>query len=367
MRLRGLITTILLFCLVFAAEAKPFRRVLIMAGGGLSLATYSSVIEHLEMYGKKPDVIIATCGSSMSALIASSFKTRDAHMNFVTSNEFHRLMRTPRVVMKNALEVKNLIAPVKPSLVEDMFENYILEAPQTLSFTGALSRFPTSGTRLIFGAARARHKPGQKIQGSETLFEETYFTDAGTAQYLRGQKSAIARNFPRSRVADYITVKTGVSPAQAARASISDPVLINPGKIGDSYYFTGGMNLYPIELAKSLGDEVWVTYPLKFPQYQSDIAVHSFGFSVLERQEQVSRMSGVRWIDMHGKDDSFNPEPFLLLRIKSGVPGIYSSFKSKIKQQWNFGWRRAYEAVTQYDPRNPTAHISKTFDEQKGH
>jgi hypothetical protein len=367
MNFRGRISvTFLLLVLSFQLSAKPFRRVLVLAGGSLSTATYTSIAEHMKMYGKKPDAIIATCGSSIASVIYSSFENnREGQLRFLESSTFQNLLLSARVVMTDVFEIKKMIDPVTPKILETMFDQYILEAPTDIRLPEAIDEFPTRGTRLIIGAGRILFQPGRGVPNSKYLFQETYFTDSNTAKYLRGKNSAIAKMYPNSRVMPTIGVKTGVDPMLAARASISDPILINPGIVDGSYYLTGGINLYPIEMAKELADEVYVTYPLKFKQYQSDIVVNSFGYSALDRQKKVSEMTGVHWIDLTGRDESFEPSAFMLFTVKSGVPKNPSTFARKTEGMWNFGWRKAYEAVTQEDPKNPTKHIKKLLKDQK--
>ncbi|MGZ3743093.1 MAG: hypothetical protein ACXWRA_04460, partial [Pseudobdellovibrionaceae bacterium] len=72
MRILGLI-----FCigLAFHTEflwAKPFKRVLVISGGGLNPGLALGIIAGVQEKGWRPDLIIATCGAGLGAAINNS-------------------------------------------------------------------------------------------------------------------------------------------------------------------------------------------------------------------------------------------------------------------------------------------------------
>ncbi|NCN27499.1 hypothetical protein GW915_07980 [bacterium] len=356
---------IVLFISFFAtslSDAKPFKRALILAGGGLAPITYASIAKHIEDLGWKPDLIIATCGSSLSVNALMGHPNRNDLNEFFLSREFHDFMRIPEISLKSAFEVNKLISPVTSELNSTMFEKYILDAPDNVFMKNAPGKFPTQGTRYIIVAGKTLFGPQSNYEAMRVRFRETYFTDSKTAQYLRGRKSAIALQYPNSFIDRNVEVRTDISPMEAARASISDPVLMRPAFIDGDYYITGGINLYPIELAKDLADEVMVTYPLRFPQYMSDIVQETYGYSALDRQAHVSKQN-VNWVDVHGKNNGFNPH-LILFKLVEGVPSNYYLYKRTAKAEWNFGLERAREALNARQSGKQLSNIRKTVDKQ---
>lgn len=344
--------------------AKPFKRALVLAGGGLAPISYASIAKHLEYYGWKPDVIITTCGSSLSSSALMAYPDREQLYNFFLSKDFHSFMRTPELKLRSAFEIQKFLNPVTEQLNMTMFTDYIMDIPNQVEMRGAKTHFPQSGTRYIMIAGKALFSPGENFEALRYRYKETYFTDSSTAAILRGRRSAVAKQFPKSYIDPYVEVRTDFEPLEAARASISDPLLINPAEFDGEHFLTGGINLYPIELAKDIADEIMVTYPLKFPDYMSEIVEKTYGYSALKRQEWVSQQTGFNWIDVYGKNNGFSPE-LVFLKVYEGVPKNFFMYRKIAKMEWEFGQERAAQALNAKANNNRLGNIHKLFPKQK--
>ena len=155
------------------------------------------------------------------------------------------------------------------------------------------------------------------------------------------------KNFPNAPIHPWTTTRTGVSTIQAARASIADPYLLNPAKIGNDYYFAGAMDLFPIETAKSIACDVTSTAPSGKYSMMEDLAVkRGFGFSQQERAEQLPKYKDVNWIRTVGATKYAMDPDVDGMEMVNKIPQRYEDFKALIEKQYEFGYQRAMETYS---------------------
>src|SRR5690606_38090066 len=91
------------------AEAKPFKKALIIAGGGLSPGTGLGIIAGAQAAGFNPDIVILTCGASITASLYSGYGSIQSALDFAKSTDHQRIIREtlkidsrygPSVIMK---------------------------------------------------------------------------------------------------------------------------------------------------------------------------------------------------------------------------------------------------------------------------
>ena len=339
-------------------EAKPqacnkkFKKALIISGGGISPGVALGLIAGARAAGQKPDVILATCGGSIGASIANAYPNPQDAKKFVMSREFHKYLKEyTHVGRTNAAQIGLKLgeAAVNKGDVPDIFDRNVIDVPTSFPrmLPNQTFRSGKDDTRLITVAARANYKPGDvknPIAG-QTLYEQTFFTDKDTAKALKGMPASMKSNFPDSPIHPWTTTRTDASTIQAMRASISDPYLINPGKIGKDYYFGGAMDLYPIETAQKIACETLATTPSVALNGLEDMAVkRGFGFSQTERVAQLKGYKGVRWAQMKGAED-LNMDPDTSgIDFVSKIPDDYNEYAAAIEKQYEFGYQQAMAA-----------------------
>ena len=103
-------------------------------------------------------------------------------------------------------------------------------------------------------------------ENSRPLYQEVVFTDPQTADEIKRvkyEKSPIAKMFPKAPIHPDVEVRSGYRIWDVARATLADMYLTSPMWLEDpagvhpkELFFTGAMNISPIESALSLGDEV---------------------------------------------------------------------------------------------------------------
>ncbi len=201
-------------------------------------------------------------------------------------------------------------------------------------------------------AAQLNYGPDQAGQplSSKKISQEVFFTDELTADAIRPfTKSPIPQQFPDSLVMNEIAIRTDVTLLSAARASISDPYLVSPMKIGSKYFITGGIDLYPIELGKDIGDEVIITDGGPYDRIEVQAIKNTFGYDPNERRRHVLEQDIDLRIDMTDEsnfDKKYGFDPALkMIWLKNSIPTNRAEFLNKVEHQWKYGHDRAQQAL----------------------
>ena len=362
---------ILLFSSISAfGENRKFRRALVISGGGLTPGAALGMMAGARDAGYEADVIITTCGASLGAAIYNSSATLEEALEYSKSETYQRVLQNLITLqtrwiptVKWRLETASQNLNVLPSLFDDTIVR-IPEVPDSFLSTETF-RVRKNHPRLVMIAARATFDNSQTgtISKGHKLYQQVYFTDPNTAKRLRGKRAAVAKAFPQSHVSVSTQVRSDVGTIQAARASVSDPFYINPARIGESYYFTGAVDLNPVELALDIAEEVLMTYPMGPYSPLERVAIAStFGFDPAERAYSVSLNRKVKWIDTSGLNAlSFDPVPWGFI-FSLNIPQSSEAYAAAVEQQFAFGYSRAVEAVQlQMSRDNVRSHLRAPF------
>ena len=346
------------------AQEKKFKRALVIGGLGISPGVALGVIAGLKQKGWVPDVIITTCGSSLSAAIYNAFQDDKLALEYAKSSEYHQLLRQAKVETKSLLSLKKHFENNSDFLyMPNIFSNTILHIPDEAPKYLPVSEFndgPT-GPRIIMVSARSHFGPEAVglPRTSPKAFTQVFFTDPDTALAIGDYQSSVSKQFPRSLVEARTETRTDVSTEVASRASVSDPFLTNPGKVGNDYYFTGAVDLFPLELAESLADDVISNYPTGLYEGYGDVAIGvTFGYNQSELVYKKIQNPRVKWVDLFGMDKhSFDPKPNLLIFLKNGIPKELKSFQKDMQKQWTLGYERALEAIDAQKAGSSITHL----------
>ena len=339
----------------FAAQAcnKRFKNALVLAGGGITPGIALGMMAGARAAGKKPDVVITTCGSSLSTAVANAFDNPKDAYAFMKSRRFHRYL-LDNVKVKSGLPLsigmEMLNEGTEARRVPNVFDNYVLEIPTKMPPLLRETKYKSGDTRYITVAARAlfnkSHVGRRAVQNR--LYQQTFFTDTDTAKSLRNIPASIKKNFPDSPIYPWTDVRTGVSTMQATRAAIADPFLMNPAEIGGENYFAGAIDLYPVETAQAIACDVTISGPPGDFGNLEDLAIRrGYGYSPKERIKQLGRYKGVRWIDKKGATEIGMDPGMKGLTLVNKIPTDYYEFANLIERQYEFGYNRAYAAYAE--------------------
>lgn len=332
-------------------QAKPFKRVLVISGGGINPGVAVGIIAGVQASGWKPDLIIATCGAGIGGIVNNAEKDIDTSFKLMKSKEFHAALSQVKIETSSGIKMMQKLKGAKDTTIyPDIFENLLLNSPNEfpkLIKTTEFNRDPAH-PKLIIVSSKANFAPTDvgQVRNNHPLFQQVYFTDPDTAKLLNGWSLPDQFAYPNTTVQKDTLALGNYDLITAMRAGISDPYLLNPSIVDGNYYFTGAVDLYPIDIAVALGDEVVATYPANlFQEYEDDAFYSAFGFKQTNRALEAIQHKDVKWLDIYGLDDlSFNPKRELIT-MKSGIPEDYNTFVGMISRQWSFGFDRAKEAI----------------------
>ncbi len=189
------------------------------------------------------------------------------------------------------------------------------------------------------------------------------FTDRLTADEIarvKYEKSPIAKMFPKAPIHPDVEVRSGYRVWDVARATLADMYLTAPMWLEDptgghpkELFITGALNISPIELALSLGDEVMAIRMKELrasnpaEKIESYVYENTFGFTNDERRLEIKNRFGdkVIWIDLEGIQEMEKRNGFSPLRVGDGpkmrlednIPSDPAEFKRRSKAQWEWG------------------------------
>lgn len=331
---------ILRFCLLLLciaaplpAQAKPFKRALVLTGGGFKLLYFVGMYDALVDNGQQPDLIIATCGAAMAAALIQIEPDRDRRLRLLQSPELLEALRSFRLVRGGVRDLERLIRKVSrydtgwrtgSDVVPDLFSLAFYD-DDPVSLPGWQRAFgDRAGTAphlLIIGAALGTDPTQvETLRNGRSLYREVYFTDPEVAAHLVGVPSAIGLKYRGSAVGVETITRTDFSVGDAAMISIRDPFLFRP-VLRDGSYFTGGnVNLYPLELARHLADDVTMTFNTAFNGFEQLAIRVSLGYDMNERLRDITASPVDRWIDatLAGvKEFAMDP------RVEYGFPRLF--------------------------------------------
>lgn len=306
-------------------------------------------------------------GNTASSLLYGQMTSRIAGMQFkkgVSKASEFRLLSS--FLKTNPDSSKVIPVAVYPSLYRDHHDT-LLDVPYDLSPAGMNIPFSPNKMRAIFLATKVlfprelQNKP--RPENSPPLYQEVLFTDGQTADAIAGvkyEKTPIATMFPKAPVHPDVEVRSGYRVWDVARATLADMYLTSPmwledptGRHPRELFITGSLNISPIELALSLGDEV-MALRLKgldtsnpAERVESLVYENTFGFTVNERRDEIKKQFAdkVIWIDLEGVKEMEKNSGFSPLRVGDGpkmhlednIPSDPAEFKRRSKAQWEWG------------------------------
>src|SRR5437870_4807341 len=89
-----------------SGKVKPFKRALVIAGGGTMTAAQLGVIAGAQKMGFVPDVIITTCGGSISASIFNAYRSSDQLAEFAMSYKHYNILKQVTINTPNVLSLQ---------------------------------------------------------------------------------------------------------------------------------------------------------------------------------------------------------------------------------------------------------------------
>ncbi|MCY4523964.1 MAG: patatin-like phospholipase family protein [Halobacteriovoraceae bacterium] len=350
-----------LLCLVFFSPFKAYAvekdsRVMVFQGGGASIAMFLGMLAAFEDHGRPPDLIIGSCGGSIAAVIAHVFDSRRERMNIVRSKQFYNLIKniTPHENYETLTQGLRLIGKLYSKYkirqkIPDIWNEYLFDIPQDLDIDLPMDVFTDKRPRIVIIAGKAIYNEEdvhQKRKGGK-LFQQVLFTDSATAKSLRKFISPLSQ-IQNSTVLAEVDVITDVGLRDAARASIADSFYLSPKEIKGEWFVAGTIDLFPLELARTLADEVAMNKRSSFSWFAKGMFWASYNIDINERRHKVFNSTIDYLIDTEripGHLHFMHWPNWSEWEIESRLPSNYNAYVTRVAQQFRFGYNRASMAI----------------------
>lgn len=338
-----------------------YHRAMIMNGGGLKTAIFLGALAAARDQGKAPDVLVATCGGSLAALLANRIEDSQEQLDFVLSRRFFEALKGVPYTgyAENFIGPAALFLMVKSmiwsgALPTYIFDYFTMEVSQSMEeiFPGLNAPLSPGFIPVVLVAMEVlfdfqEHGKFRQDGAQGELFAESFFTDSHTASLLEGFPSPMAAwGGTFISLEPRILANTGI--VDAARASIADPFIMPPKNIDGRFYITGAGDLYPIELSRALADEVMMFFTKSFDSIERDGFLSVFGYDINQRLNFVQSQKLEYWIDAtHLPDHLSIPFGFTLSegKVSWNFPETYEQYRELVAQQFQLGYDRFVEAL----------------------
>ncbi|WP_426138053.1 patatin-like phospholipase family protein [Psychrobacter sp. TWR1-1-1] len=311
---------------------KPYERVQLFSGGGSRFAYYLGSYAALVAHDLKPDIIVGTCGGSLSAYLVNLAPDPKDLQELMCSRELYRVITAIRHVapaeankllriryMTQALKRWRLSRQVSNRQKQQEADNYerLLDELQQLAmfrvdnegqWLEELSHFspnhnnlynPTAPEIAII-ASRIYQAPNQTLNQMPTAdssvydefkLQELLFAPPRLAasEHFEQMLNSPAHTFADGRIHQSVNVVKQWAFDSAVRASMADMYYLPPTHIETLGWCLGGViNLTPIELACQLGQTVFAETKAGYDSWLAAPAIQRvFGFDPNERLAQV--------------------------------------------------------------------------------
>jgi hypothetical protein len=244
--------------------------------------------------------------------------------------------------------------------IPDLFNDYLFELPQQLPLPQAESSnqevaIAIIGGKLLFSEAETGQPRGQR-----KLFAETVFCDPRSAALLQGMHSPLSdHRWGRHAISEELMIDMGTPLSVAARISIVDMFYFRCFQQGSDHYIGGVLDLFPIEVARRLADQVVMEFKSAFdqkfaiPAWRSVLGVEGnlrlryvngqfadFRIDTSDISSALSRESIRKSLDWKNN------------RVQLVMPDNYETYVQYMDAQWQYGYLRGLEAFDRAASRN---------------
>ncbi|HCI75604.1 MULTISPECIES: patatin-like phospholipase family protein [unclassified Psychrobacter] len=313
-------------------SAKPYERVQLFSGGGSRFAYYLGSYAALVAHDLKPDVIVGTCGGSLSAYLVNLAPDPKDLQALMCSRELYHVITAIRHVapdeankrlkiryMMQALKRWHLSRQVSNRQKQQQADNYerLLNELQQLAmfridnegqWLDELSHFSPNHNNLYnptvpeiaIIASRLYQVPNQSFNQMPTAdssvydefkLQELLFAPPRLAasEHFEQILNSPVHTFADRRIHQSVNIVKQWEFNPAVRASMADMYYLPPTHIETLGWCLGGViNLTPIELACQLGQTVFAETKAGYDSWLAAPAIQRvFGFDPNERLAQV--------------------------------------------------------------------------------
>ena len=388
-------------------SVKPYERVQLFSGGGSRFGYYLGSYAALVAHDLTPDIIVGTCGGSLSAYLVQLAPDPKDLQQLMCSRELYHVISEIRHVspdeaskrlkiryMTHALKRWRLSRQLSQRQAQqqaDSYEQLLDELQQLAMFrindenqwlddlSGFSStkngdrNFNSTSPEIAIIASRLYQKPATLISPNtplklqELLFAPPRLT-ASLSELADKKMRSPAHVFAEERIHQSVKILSQWDFSAAIRASMADMYYLPPTYIETLGWCLGGViNLTPIELACQLAETVfaetkagydsWLAAPaiqrvFGFDPNRRLAQVHGFLPSTESYQDNFENRSQLHWLPFADNGEQlagqhvqkrFNLKQMTIELMHSD----YDGFVQQMQAQWQYGYQRTAEYIKQ--------------------
>jgi len=392
-------------------QVKPYERVQLFSGGGSRFGYYLGSYAALAAHDLTPDIIVGTCGGSLSAYLVQLAPDPKDLQALMCSRELYRVITAIRHVAPDEankrLKLRYMTHALKRWRLSkqrdngqgqrqaDSYERLLNELQQLAMFRidneqywlDELSRFATGSKKggaadkatpeIAIIASRLYQAPADGLCNKKTVLQELLFAPpclANLPNLVSGladeQITSPAHTFANGRIHPSVKVETQWNFAPVIRASMADMYYLPPTHITELGWCLGGViNLTPIELACQLGNSVfaetkagydsWLAAPaiqrvFGFDPNRRLAAVHGYQtISVSPRTDTTNKNYQLHWLPFADNEQQLRGQNvqkrFNLKQMTVElIHSDYDGFVQQMQAQWQYGYQRTVDYIQQH-------------------
>ena len=390
---------------------KPYERVQLFSGGGSRFGYYLGSYAALVAHDLTPDIIVGTCGGSLSAYLVQLAPDPKDLQQLVCSRELYHVISAIRHVAPDEanrrLKLRYITHALKRWYLSrqlskrqqyqqaDNYEQLLVELQQLAMFRidneeqwlDGLSRFAStdnvtsqfafSAPEIAIIASRLYQAPDSDVASNASLNEnlklqELLFAPPRLSSFASSSSfermMAPAHALTDGRIHQSVAILTQWEFVSAIRASMADMYYLPPTHIQELGWCLGGViNLTPIELACQLGETVfaetkagydsWLAAPaiqrvFGFDPNRRLAQVHGFLPSTELHQDNFENSSQLHWLPFADNGEQLAGQ-HVRKRFNMKQMTIelmhsdYDGFVQQMQAQWQYGYQRTAEYLQQ--------------------
>ena len=387
---------------------KPYQRVQLFSGGGSRFGYYLGSYAALVAHDLTPDIIIGTCGGSLSAyLVKLASDPQDLQQLMCSRELYHAIAAIRHVAPDEAnrrLKIRYMTHALKRWRLSrqlskrqqyqqvDSYEQLLDELQQLAMFRinnegqwldelsrftfidNDKSQFSSTAPDIAIIASRLYQKPASHISPNaslklqELLFAPPCLSSSALNSSLENMM-APTHNFANGRIHQSVEILSQWDFSAAIRASMADMYYLPPTHIEELGWCLGGViNLTPIELACQLAETVFAETKAGYDSWLAAPAIQRvFGFDPNQRLAQVHGYQSIeplclsnsnrRAQQLHWLPFADNGQQLAGQHVQKRfnlkqmtvelLHSDYDGFVQQMQAQWQYGYQRTADYLQQ--------------------
>lgn len=335
-----------------------YQHCLVMAGGGFHFGYYLGIYAALCESGKRPDIVLASCGGAIAAAIVQALPNDAERKAWLCSPQMYafwcglKSKQNARLTHVFAGAMKRRFLGHNAKYIPDLFNDYLFEIPAQLPLPSRASNTQHVDVAIVAGKLLYAENEVGQLRKSRKLFSEIIFCEERAAALVGDLQAPLsAPQFGDTAIAPQLLTDMTMPISDAVRASIADMFYFRCHSHGSDNYVGGVIDLFPIEVASCLAENVTMELKGFYDTTYGLPAVRTvLGFDGNQRLRHVLQQHADAWFKTSDMENYF-----LKKRIRQKViwhknkieivaPPTYEAYLQVIEAQWQYGYQRAMNA-----------------------